>query len=464
MQEARIVKRFDAIVIGGGQAGPPLARRLAAAGQNVAIIERKLFGGTCVNTGCIPTKALVASARAAHVARRAADYGVVLSGAVGFDLRRAKQRADAASAASRHWVESSLREAPRCTVIQGQARFVGPDAVQVGGETLRSARIFIDVGGRARVSGIRGVAEVAHLTNASMLALETLPRHLIVVGGGPVGLEFAQMYRRFGSEVTVVEMGPRLLGHEDEDVSKAVEDILEGEGVRVRCSAACISLAPSRDGVTVSVDCTSGDRTVTGSHVLLAIGRQPNTDDLGLDRAGVKVDARGYISVDDGLRTHVPGIWALGECNGHGAFTHTAYNDYEIVAANLLDGEPRKVSDRIEAYAIYIDPPLGRAGLSMTAARKTGRPHLVGERPMTRVGRAVEKGETLGFMRAIVDAATKKIVGATILGTGGDEAVHALLYPMYAAAGASTLTHSVGIHPTVSELLPTILGELKPLT
>jgi pyruvate/2-oxoglutarate dehydrogenase complex dihydrolipoamide dehydrogenase (E3) component len=458
------VKRFDAIVIGTGQAGPPLARRLAAAGQNVAIIERKLFGGTCVNTGCIPTKALVASARAAHVARRAADYGVLLSGAIGFDLRRAKARADAASAASRRSVESSLREAPRCTVVQGHARFVAPDAVEVAGETLRAERIFIDVGGRARVSGIRGVAEVAHLSNSSMLALETLPRHLVVVGGGPVGLEFAQMYRRFGSEVTVIEMRPRLLAHEDEDVSKAVQDILEGEGVGVRCSAECISLEPSRDGVTVSVDCMTGGRTVTGSHVLLAIGRQPNTDDLGLDRAGVKVDDRGYAIVDDHLRTNVPGIWALGECNGHGAFTHTAYNDYEIVAANLLDREPRKVSDRIEAYAIYIDPPLGRAGLSVDAARKTGRAHLVGGRPMTGVGRAVEKGETQGFMQAIVDAATKKIVGATILGTGGDEAIHALLYPMYAGATARTITHGVGIHPTVSELLPTILGELRPLT
>ncbi len=391
------MKRFDAIVIGTGQAGPPLARRLAGAGQNVAIIERKLFGGTCVNTGCIPTKALVASARAAQVTRRATDYGVLVSGAIGFDLRRAKARADATSAASRRWVESSLCEAPRCTVLRGHARFVGPDAVQVGGETLRAEQVFIDVGGRARVSGIRGAAEVEHLTNSSILALETLPRHLVVIGGGPVGLEFAQMYRRFGSEVTVIEARPRLLAHEDEDVSKAVQDVLEGDGVRVRCSAECISLAPSLDGVTVTVDCTSGDRALAGSHVLLAIGRQPNTDDLGLDRAGVTVDHRGYVIVDDVLRTNVPGIWALGECNGHGAFTHTAYDDYEIVAANLLDGEPRKVSDRIEAYAIYIDPPLGRAGLSVEGARKTGRTYLVGERPMTRVGRAVEKGETQGL-------------------------------------------------------------------
>ncbi|HEY3818042.1 MAG TPA: FAD-containing oxidoreductase [Polyangiaceae bacterium] len=456
------VKRFNAIVIGTGQAGPPLAARLATAGQNVAIVERKLFGGTCVNTGCVPTKTLVASARAAAVARRAADYGVLLSGPVGFDLRRAKARADAASLASRRGVESSLRENPRCTVLQGHARFVARDAVQVGDDTLEAKRIFIDVGGRARVA-IRGAAEVPHLTNASMLALESLPRHLVIIGGGPVGLEFAQMYRRFGSEVTVVEMRSRLLDHEDEDVSIEVQRTLEGEGVRVRLAAECISLAPARDGVAVSLDCGAGDPTVTGSHVLLAIGRKPNTDDLGLEHAGVKVDGRGYVVVDDVLRTSAPGIWALGECNGHGAFTHTAYDDYEIVAANLLDGEPRKLSDRIEAYAVYMDPPLGRAGLSADAARKTGRAHLVGERRMTRVARAVEKGETQGFMRAIVDAETSKIVGATILGTGGDEAIHALLYAMYAGATAKTLTHSVGIHPTVSELLPTILGELRPL-
>jgi pyruvate/2-oxoglutarate dehydrogenase complex dihydrolipoamide dehydrogenase (E3) component len=456
------MKRFDSIVIGTGQAGPPLARRLATAGQNVAILERKLFGGTCVNTGCIPTKTLVASARVAEVARRAADYGVLLSGAVGFDLRRAKARADATAGASRRWVESSLREAPRCTVLQGHGRLVAPGAVRVGDETLEADRIFLDVGGRARV-GIRGAVEVPHLTNSSILALESLPRHLVVVGGGPVGLEFAQMYRRFGSEVTLVEAGPRLLDREDEDVSTAVQEILEREGVRVRLSAECIALAPASEGVAVSVNCPTGDPTVTGSHVLLAIGRQPNTDDLGLDRAGVKVDGRGYVVVDDVLRTNVPGIWALGECNGHGAFTHTAYNDYEIVAASLLGEEPRALSDRIMAYAIYIDPPLGRAGLSAGEARKTGRAHLVGERPMTYVARAVEKGETQGFMRAVVDAETKRVVGATILGPGGDEAIHALLYAMYARATAETVARSVGIHPTVSELLPTILQDLRPL-
>jgi pyruvate/2-oxoglutarate dehydrogenase complex dihydrolipoamide dehydrogenase (E3) component len=457
------MERFDSIVIGAGQAGPSLAGRLAAAGHTVAIVERKLFGGTCVNTGCMPTKTLIASARAAHVARRGAAYGVEVQGPVGFDLRRAKARADAVSADSRRWIESSLRETERCTVLQGHARFVSRDTVTVGDRTLGADRIFVNVGGRARVPRLGGLGDIPHLTNSSILALESLPRHLLIVGGGPVGLEFAQMYRRFGSEVTIIEMGPRLLSHEDADVSAAVAAILEGEGVHVRVAAECIALRPDGQGVAASLSCEQGDRTATGSHVLIAAGRQPNTDDLGLDRAGVTVDSHGYIVVDDSLRTSAEGVWALGECNGRGAFTHTAYNDYEIVAANLLDGGQRKVQDRIEAYAVYVDPPLGRAGLSVSAARKTGRAHLVGERPMTRVGRAVEKGETQGFMKVIVDAETKKIAGATILGTGGDEAIHAILYAMYAGATATTVTRSVGIHPTVSELLPTVLGDLRPL-
>jgi pyruvate/2-oxoglutarate dehydrogenase complex dihydrolipoamide dehydrogenase (E3) component len=411
----------------------------------------------------MPTKTLIASAKAAHGARRAADYGVRLEGAVGFDLVRAKARADAISTESRRGIEASLRETPRCTVIEGHARFTSRDTVEVEGETLRAPRIFVNVGGRARVPRIGGLADVPYLTNASILALESLPRHLVIVGGGPVGLEFAQMYRRFGSDVTLVEMGRRLLEREDEEVSSGVKAILEREGVQVRTSAECVSLQQDRQGVAVTSSCDSGDETMRGSHVLLAAGRRPNTDDLGLDRAGVNTDARGFVVVDDFLRTNVPGIWALGECNGRGAFTHTAYNDYEIVAANLLDDQPRKLSDRIEAYAVYVDPPLGRVGLSESAARKTGRAHLVSHRPMDRVSRAVEKDETQGFMKAVVDAETKRIVGATLLGTGGDEAIHGILYAMYAGATSTTLSRSVGIHPTVSELLPTLLGELRPL-
>jgi pyruvate/2-oxoglutarate dehydrogenase complex dihydrolipoamide dehydrogenase (E3) component len=458
------MKHFDAIVIGAGQAGPSLARRLASAGRTVAIIERKLFGGTCVNTGCYPTKTLIASARVAHMAQRAAVYGVEIPGPIAFEFPRAKARADAISGEARRGVESSLRATDRCTVLQGHARFVSRDTVEVDGQRLTASRVFINVGGRARIPQIRGLEQVAYLTNSSILALEELPRHLVIVGGGPVGLEFAQMYRRFGSNVTVVEMGPRLLSRVDEDVAGLVKTILEDEGVDVRVGAECVALLSARQGLTVSISHDPRDATVTGSHVLLATGRRPNTDDLGLDRAGVTVDARGYVVVDDFLRTNVPGIWALGECNGHGAFTHTAYNDYEIVAANLLDDEPRKLSDRIEAYAIYVDPPLGHVGLTVVAARKTGRAYLVAELPMSSVARAVEKDETRGFMRAIVDAETKKIVGATILGTAGDEAIHGILYAMYCGVTSTTLTRSVGIHPTVAELLPTLLGTLRPLS
>jgi pyruvate/2-oxoglutarate dehydrogenase complex dihydrolipoamide dehydrogenase (E3) component len=456
------MKRFDAIVIGAGQAGPSLAGRLTAAGMTVALAERNLFGGTCVNTGCTPTKTLIASARAAYVARRAADYGVVVEGAVTVDMKRVKARADAVASHSRQGVESWLAGMERCTVFRGHARFESADTVRIGDELIGAPRFFVNVGGRARIPALPGIDDVPHLTNTSMLAMDTLPRHLVVVGGSYVGLEFAQMYRRFGSEVTVVEMGPRLVAREDEDVSEAIKGILEREGITVRVGATCISLVRAEGGAAVKVDCESGARVVVGSHVLLAVGRQPNTEDLGLDRAGVAVDDHGYIIVDDELRTNVKGIWAVGDCNGRGAFTHTAYNDHEIVAANLLDGDHRKVSDRIVAYALYTDPPLGRAGLTETEARKTGRPLLIGHRPMTRVSRAIEKGETQGFMKVVVDAETRKILGAAILGTDGDEAIHGILDVMYAGGTSTTLQRSVGIHPTVSELVPTMLGELTP--
>jgi pyruvate/2-oxoglutarate dehydrogenase complex dihydrolipoamide dehydrogenase (E3) component len=458
------MKRFDAIVIGAGQAGPSLATRLAAAGQNVAIVERKLFGGTCVNTGCIPTKALVASAKVAHQVRRAADFGVTIDGRIGFDVAAANARAHGIAMKSRTNIESWLRGTKGLTVLQGHARFVGDHTISVNGEELSAERIFINTGGRARIPTLAGLGDVPYLTNSSLLELEVLPRHLVIIGGGPIGLEFGQMYRRFGSEVTIIEMGARLLPREDDDVASALKEILESEGVKFRLGATCISLQRKNEEVRVGLDCESGAKGLTGSHVLLAVGRQPNTDDLGLDRAGVEVDARGFIRVDDHLRTNVPGIWAVGEVNGHGAFTHTAYNDYEIVAANVLDGDNRKLSDRIDTYAIYTDPPLARLGLSEAAARAdTSRKYLVANRPMKRVMRSVEKGESQGFMRAIVDAETNRIVGATILGVDGDEAIHGVLFATYAGGTAKTVTRSMAIHPTVSELLPTLLGDLKPL-
>jgi pyruvate/2-oxoglutarate dehydrogenase complex dihydrolipoamide dehydrogenase (E3) component len=454
--------RFDAIIIGAGQAGPPLADRLTRAKMTVAVVERNLFGGTCVNTGCTPTKTMVASAYAAHLARRGREYGVVLDGPVKIDMARVKARADAVAANSRTGVEKWLRGMPGCTVMQGHARFESADTVRVGEESLTAPRIFINVGGRAAVPDMPGVSEVDYLTNTTILGLDRVPEHLVVVGGSYIGLEFAQMHRRFGAEVTVVEKGPRLIAREDEAVSEAIRAILAEEGVTVRTGAECIGFRRHPEGAAVSVDCTSGEPEVVASHVLLAVGRSPNTDDLGLERAGVATDARGFIAVDEGLATNVPGIWALGDCNGRGAFTHTAYNDFEIVAANLLDGGERRVSDRIPAYALYIDPPLGRVGMTVAQARATGRPLLIGERPMTRVSRAIEKGETKGFMQVVAGAETHKILGAAILGTGGDEAIHGILDMMNAGASYATLQHTVPIHPTVSELIPTMLGDMRP--
>lgn len=421
------MSRFDAIIIGAGQAGPPLADRLTRAGMTVALIERKLFGGTCVNTGCTPTKTLVASAYAAHLARRARDYGVT-TGEIGIDIARVKARMDAVVANSRKGLEDWLRGMERCTVIEGHARFESATLVRVGSMQLTASRIFINVGGRALIPDMPGIDRVPYLINSSMLALDRVPEHLAVVGGSYIGLEFAQIYRRFGAQVTVIEKAPHLIAREDEDVSEAIRDIFQREGITVRTSAECIRLTPHERGVAVGVDCLEGPPEVIATDVLLAVGRVPNTDDLGLEHAGVATDHRGYISVDDSLATNVPGIWAMGDCNGRGAFTHTAWNDYEIIAANLLDGASRKLSERIIGYALYIDPPLGRVGQTEAQVRASGRKYSVGMRPMTRVGRAIEKGETLGFMKIIVDNETRRILGAAILGTGGDEAIHGVIY------------------------------------
>ncbi len=455
--------RVDAIIIGTGQAGPPLAARLASAGLKVAIIERKDFGGTCVNTGCIPTKTLVASAYAAHLARRAADYGVSIGGPITVDMKRVKARKDEISGQSRRGVEQWLKRLANCTVIEGHARFESPTTVRVNDAALEADKIFINVGGRALVPPMPGLDQVGYLTNSTMMDVDFLPEHLIVVGGSYIGLEFAQMYRRFGTRVTIVEKGPRLISREDEDVSQGVLDIMRSDSVDVELNAECMTAKKRGAGIAVGLDCADGSREVEGSHLLLAVGRAPNTHDLGIDRARVNTDARGYIMVDEQLRTNVPGTWAIGDCNGRGAFTHTSYNDYEIVAANLLDADRRRVNDRLTAYGLFIDPPLGRAGMTDAEIRKSGRKALCATRPMTRVGRAVEKGETQGFMKIAVDADTKQILGAAILGTGGDEAIHCVLDVMYAKAPYSVLQRSVNIHPTVAELIPTMLGELKPM-
>jgi len=458
-----MTEKFDAIVIGTGQSGPALAVRLAKAGRKTAIIERKLFGGTCVNVGCIPTKTLIASARAAHVVRNGADYGVAIDGRITVDMMRVKARKDAVVRQSNEGVTKWLRNTPNLTVLEGHARLEGPRAVRVNGRLLEAAQIFLNVGGRASVPDMPGIAEVGYLTNSSMMDVDFLPEHLVIIGGSYIGLEFAQMYRRFGSRVTVVEMGPRLIAREDEEVSATIQEILEGEGVEIRLNAKCITVAKRGNGVAVGLSCEGGPPEVTGSHLLLAVGRVPNTDDLGLKKAGVKIDARGYIVVDDELRTSAPGIWALGDANGRGAFTHTSYNDYEIVAANLLDGGHRRVTDRIPAYALYIDPPLGRAGITEREAKASGRKVLAGRMMMSRVGRARERGETRGFMKVLVDAENKLILGAALLGIEADEAIHSILDVMYAGAPYTVIQNAVHIHPTVTELIPTLLADLKPL-
>ncbi len=455
--------RYDAIIIGTGQSGPALAARLNKEGQKTAIIERKLIGGTCVNVGCIPTKTLVGSARVAYLARQAAEFGVTIGGEIAVDMRRVKERKDEISGASNKGVTDWLEGMDNVDLVRGHARFVDSHAVEVNGETLQAERIFINTGARARVPDWPGIGDIPYFTNSNIMDVDYLPQHLLIVGGSYIGLEFAQMYRRFGSEVTVIEMQDRIIGRDDDDVSEAVQEILEGEGVRFRLSADCIGVRPSGDGIAVRVDCEEGPEEETGSHLLIAVGRVPNTDDLGLDAAGIEANEYGYINVDDTLCTNVPNVWAIGDVNGRGAFTHTSYNDYEIVAANLFDGDTRKVSDRILCYGLFIDPPLGRVGMTEKEVRDSGRRALIGKRMMTRVGRAREFGETRGFMKVIVDADTEEILGAAILGLNGDEAVHCLLDTMYAQKPYTVISRGVHIHPTVAELIPTVLQEMQPL-
>jgi pyruvate/2-oxoglutarate dehydrogenase complex dihydrolipoamide dehydrogenase (E3) component len=455
-------RKYDAIIIGTGQAGPPLARRLSDAGMSVAVVERHLFGGTCVNTGCIPTKAMVASAYAAHLTRRAREFGLAIDGDVAVDMKSVKARKDGISERARAGVEKMLRSLPHCDVYTGHARFRAAGEVVLGHQVLRADRIFANVGGRASVPSMPGLDRVPFLTNSSMMDLDIVPPHLLIVGGSYVGLEFGQMFRRFGSEVTIIEMGSRLVQHEDADISSAIQEVLGSEAINLRLNARCVRVSGRAGAVVAHVDCEEGSPSIEGTHLLIATGRQPNTDDLGLEAAGVSCDDRGYITVNDQLETNVPGIWALGDCNGKGAFTHTAYNDFQIVASNLLDGMNRRVSDRIPAYALYIDPPLGRAGLTETEALRRRHRILVGRRPMTRVGRAIEKGETNGLMKIVVDAQSQVILGAAVFGTGGDEAIHCVLDTMYAKARCSVLQQAMHIHPTVSELIPTLLEELTP--
>jgi len=455
-------EHYDAIVIGAGQAGPALCARLDREGLKTALVERKLMGGTCVNVGCIPTKTLVASARAVHMARRGGDYGFT-SGEVRVDMKAVKARKDGVVKHSSDGVTSWVAGMKNVTLVRGHARFSAPRTLDVDGRRLQAERIFLNVGGRALVPDIPGIQDVPFLTNSSMMEVERLPEHLVIIGGSYIGLEFAQMYRRFGSKVTVVEKFDKLLPREDDDVAAEIRAILEREGIKIRAGAECMALS-KRDGrVVVGLECKGGAPLAEGSHLLLAVGRLPNTHDLGLKEAGIETDARGYVKVDDACRTSADGVWCMGDANGKGAFTHTSWNDYEIVAANLFDNDPRKISDRIPCYALFIDPPLGRAGMNEDEAKRSGRRILRGKMPMTRVGRAREAGETQGFMKVLVDAESKELLGASLLGLNADEIVHSLLDVMYAKKPYTTIQRAVHIHPTVTELIPTLLGSLKPL-
>jgi pyruvate/2-oxoglutarate dehydrogenase complex dihydrolipoamide dehydrogenase (E3) component len=455
-------ERFDAIVIGTGQAAPALCARLDKEGLKTALFERKLLGGTCVNVGCIPTKTLVASARAAHVARRGAEYGFA-AGEIRVDMPAVKRRKDQVVKQSSDGLATWIGGMKGVSLVHGHARFTGPRTLSVDGRALQAERVFINVGARAAVPPLPGLKDVPYLTNSTMMAVDFVPEHLVIVGGSYIGLEFAQMYRRFGSQVTVVERATKLLPREDDDVAAEIRAVLEREGVAIRTGAECMELSRRGARVAVGLSCEDGAPVAEGSHVLLAVGRQPNTHDLDLEKSRIEVDERGYIKVDDECRTNVEGVWALGDVNGRGAFTHTSYNDYEIVAANLFDGERRRISDRIPAYALFIDPPLGRAGMNESEARKSGKRVLAAKMPMDRVGRAREAGETQGFMKVLVDADSKELLGASLLGLNGDEIVHSLLDIMYARRPYTTIQKAMHIHPTVSELIPTLLGDLKPL-
>ena len=457
-----MAEKFDAIVIGTGQAAPALCARLDREGLKTAVIERKLLGGTCVNVGCVPTKTLVASARAVHIARRGGDYGFRAED-IRVDMKAVKARKDGVVKQSSDGLAAWIARMKNVTLIRGHARLVAPRKVIVEGRELEAGRVFINVGGRALVPDLPGVGDVATLTNTTMMEIDAVPEHLLIVGGSYIGLEFAQMYRRFGSQVTVIERAAKLLPREDDDVAAEIRAVLEREGVALRTGAECMALRRKGERIAVEMECKGGEPIAQGSHVLLAVGRKANTDDLGLKEAGIDADERGYIKVDDECRTSAEGVWALGDCNGRGAFTHTSYNDYEIVAANLFDNDKRRISDRIPAYALFIDPPLGRAGMTEAEARKSGRRLLMGKMPMKHVGRAREAGETQGFMKVLVDADSKELLGAALLGLNGDEIVHSLLDMMYAKRPYTTIQRAVHIHPTVTELIPTLLGQLKPL-
>ncbi len=454
------MKKFDAIIIGSGQAGTPLVFKLAANGKKVAFIEKEHFGGTCLNVGCTPTKTYVASARRMFEANNGDYLGVEIPSGVKINLPKVKARKDKLIKKSVDGIDSGLKNTSNITVYKGTASFVGHKKILINGEEIEAEQIFINVGGRARVP--KEYEDISPLTNSEILQLDEIPEHLIIIGGSYIGLEFGQMFRRFGSKVTIVEMNKTIIGREDKEVSETIQNVLESEGVEFRLNATCLGASRSDEGkVIVKVDCTLGSPEIIGSHLLLAIGRTPNTNTLNLEKTGIKTDKRGFIEVNDFLETNVPGIFALGDCNGKGAFTHTSYNDYEIIAENMFDGKNRKISDRISTYNLFVDPPLGRAGITIAQAKESGKKIKVGFRKMSNIARARERGETNGFMSVVIDAETDRIIGATVLGIGGDEIISSILNVMYANQPYTVIRDSVQPHPTVSELIPTMLEGVK---
>jgi pyruvate/2-oxoglutarate dehydrogenase complex dihydrolipoamide dehydrogenase (E3) component len=455
--------KYDAIIIGAGQAGFPLAGKLAGEkGWQTALIEANLLGGTCVNTGCTPTKTMVASARAAHLARRGGDFGVQ-TGPIEIDMHKVRERVRSRSATSREGLEDWLGSLESLDIIYGHAAFSGPKTVTVNGEELSADHIFINTGARARLAPIPGIEAVDAMTNEDILELAEVPQHLIVIGGSYIGLEFSQAMRRFGAAVTILEASPRLIGREDPDISEEVRSIMENEGITIYTEASDITLRKVGHTTVASFQVKGKALEVAGTHLLVATGRQPNTDKLGLDKAGIETDKRGYIKVDDRLQTSVEGVYALGDVNGEGAFTHTSYNDFEILDDILFGDDTRRLSDRITTYGLFIDPPLGRVGMTEAQARDAGHEVLVATKPMSHVGRALEKDETQGLMKFLVDAQTERILGAAILGTGGDEIIASITNVMYTGAPYTVIQNAVHIHPTVAELIPSTLGSLAPI-
>lgn len=456
-----LMKSYDGIVVGAGQAGLALARVLGEMGRKVAVVEEQLVGGSCVNFGCTPSKTLIASAKAIHTARQGEEFGFQVEGLrVNFD--RVMQRQRDIVTAMRQRGHQQLLEMPGVTFYHNRAVFLEPYVMQVGDEMLRADRIYLNVGARAVIPDIPGLHTIPYLTNQTIVDLTVLPRHMIVLGGGYISMEYAQAFRRFGSDVTVIEAGEQVLSRSDADAAAAARSILEGEGVAFHLKHRAVQIEKRGREVVVHTEHDGQRSLVTGTHILVAVGRRPNTDKLHVERAGITLDDQQHILVDDDLQTNVKGIYALGEVNGRGAFTHTSYNDYEIVADQLRGGS-RKVSDRIPTSAVFIDPPLSQVGMTEAEVRESGKPALKATLAMDKVNRAAEFGQTAGFMKVLVDADTRRFLGATILGLNSDELIHAITDLMYADAPYTVMQQAVHIHPTVSELLPTLLGQLEPL-